>query len=233
MRKNNQYYIRKAHRYLGVIIGIQFIFWTTSGLYFSWTNIDSIHGDHFLKEVKDRSATNLVGLNQIDSTLEVKTMELRFINATPHYWINENRLVNALTGEFREDVTKEEALSIVRENIKDEYEIASTELIKEAGSHNEYRENLLPAWVVRFNGSNGLAAYVSASDGRFQKVRHRDWRIFDFLYMTHMMDYQGRDNFNNLLLRIFSAFGLITVASGFTLFFVSRKKKGRKKRTSS
>ena len=45
MAKSKQYYIRKAHRYLGVLLGLQFLLWTISGLYFSWTNIDEIHGD--------------------------------------------------------------------------------------------------------------------------------------------------------------------------------------------
>lgn len=40
---------RKANRFLGVFIGIQFLFWTISGLYFSWTNLDEIHGDHCTK----------------------------------------------------------------------------------------------------------------------------------------------------------------------------------------
>jgi hypothetical protein len=39
------------------------------------------------------------------------------------------------------------------------------------------------------------------------------------------MDYAGRDNFNNLLLRVFSFAGLAAVGSGFTLFFITRKKK--------
>ena len=41
--------IRKTHRYLGLIIGVQFLAWTVSGLYFSWTDIDQIHGDPFLQ----------------------------------------------------------------------------------------------------------------------------------------------------------------------------------------
>jgi hypothetical protein len=39
--------------------------------------------------------------------------------------------------------------------------------------------------------------------------------------MSHTMDYQGRDDFNNLLLRIFSLFGLFTVLSGFLLWATS------------
>jgi len=38
--------IRKTHRYLGLFIGVQFLLWTLGGLYFSWSNIDDIHGDH-------------------------------------------------------------------------------------------------------------------------------------------------------------------------------------------
>ncbi len=45
MAKSKQFYIRKTHRYLGIILGIQFLMWTISGLYFSWSNIDDIRGD--------------------------------------------------------------------------------------------------------------------------------------------------------------------------------------------
>jgi hypothetical protein len=47
--------------------------------------------------------------------------------------------------------------------------------------------------------------------------------------MTHTMDYQGRDNFNTLLLRAFSLLGLITVLSGFALAFVTSSWEKRKK----
>ena len=45
MAKSKHYYIRKTHRWLGVILGIQFLLWTIGGLYFSWSNMDEIHGD--------------------------------------------------------------------------------------------------------------------------------------------------------------------------------------------
>ena len=51
------------------------------------------------------------------------------------------------------------------------------------------------------------------------------------------MDYEGRDDFNNIILRAFSILGLITVLSGFTLWFTTsptiRKifKKKKKKNT--
>ncbi len=45
MAKSFHYRIRKTHRYLGIILGIQFLFWTVGGIYFSWSNMDEIHGD--------------------------------------------------------------------------------------------------------------------------------------------------------------------------------------------
>ena len=44
------YYSSKIHRYLGIFIGIQFFLWTIGGLYFSWTNIKEIRGEHLRKK---------------------------------------------------------------------------------------------------------------------------------------------------------------------------------------
>jgi uncharacterized iron-regulated membrane protein len=71
---------------------------------------------------------------------------------------------------------------------------------------------------------------VASELGTVQKFRNDKWRVFDFLWMLHTMDYNGRDNFGNILLRAFSIFGLVTVLSGFLLYFTSSKR-FRKKQT--
>jgi hypothetical protein len=43
--KKTHLFIRRSHSYPGVVSGIQFLFWTVSDLYFSWSDIDEIHGD--------------------------------------------------------------------------------------------------------------------------------------------------------------------------------------------
>ena len=226
MRKNNQYYIRKTHRWLGVIIGIQFIFWTISGFYFSWTDIDEIHGDHFLEPIEE--STNLKGLSIPDS-IQVSELALRIIDNQSYLWVNDSLLIDAETGEQRHGVTKKEAERIARKYVKKDFQITSSSLLKEVDAHHEYRGRPLPVWSVQFESPEELTAYVSQRDGSFQRVRHKSWRWFDFLWMFHTMDYQGRDDFNNLLLRAFSLFGLFTVASGFTLFFITTKNKRKKK----
>lgn len=221
MKKNRNYYIRKTHRYLGVIIGVQFLFWTISGLYFSWTDLDEIHGDHFLKPVPEHFVSGLNGLGQIDSTLSVRSLTLKFIDGEPYYWINEANLIHARTGDLKHSISRDEAIAIANEHVADQFKVEDAQYITEVTDHHEYRGRPLPAWAISYQQSPDLTAYVSATDGSFQRVRHRSWRWFDFLWMTHTMDYESRDDFNNWLLRAFSAFGLLTVLSGFALFCIS------------
>ena len=211
--------IRKVHRYLGLIIGIQFLIWTISGLYFSWTNLDEIHGDQFMKNpISKISFSGLTGLEEIP---DIKKLELINIANEPFYWVNEKQLYNAKSGKKLDEITEQQAIDIVNFYLKEDLEISTIEKIENVGPHHEYRGKPLPAYAIHFDHPEKITAYVSAKNGKFQRVRHSSWRIFDFLWMGHTMDYNGRDNFNNILLRVFSLFGVLTVLSGFSLWFVT------------
>jgi hypothetical protein len=214
--------IRKTHRYLGLFLGIQFLFWTLSGLYFSWTNINDIHGDQF-KDLKyqPQAFNKLISPSQLNVSEGINTIALRDINNTPYYWINNKQLYNAINGDVKNSITKEEALYVAKNYMKSDLKVMKIEQINEVDKHHEYREKLLPAYVISYQTDEALKAYVSINDGKFQTVRHRSWRWFDFLWMTHTMDYEGRDNFNTVVLRSFSLLGLITVLSGFLLWYIS------------
>lgn len=214
--------IRKTHRYLGLFMGIQFLMWTISGLYFSWTDIDEIHGDQFLNEnVQPTVFKNLKSPSELGSELVITSLELKEIANKPYYWINKTILIDASTGSIKEGLTKEEGLLVAEKHMIEGLEITGIEKINSTGNHSEYRSGLLPAYVISYDTPENIKAYIAVKDGSFQAVRHRDWRWFDFLWMTHTMDYEGRDDFNNLILRIFSLLGLITVFSGFLLWYTS------------
>ena len=111
--------IRKTHRYLGLFLGIQFLFWTISGLYFSWTDIDDIHGDHFKNmEYQPKAFNDLISPSQLIVSQGINTIELRDINNSPYYWVNNNQLYNAIDGSLKTNITKKEALYIARLNMK-------------------------------------------------------------------------------------------------------------------
>ena len=214
--------IRKAHRYLGLFLGVQFLMWTLSGMYFSWTDLDEIHGDHFRRtEPLKSSFSDLPGIGALKVPKPVTSLELIEIADKPYYWINHSLLVDARSGGLREGITEEEALSVARRHMLPQLQVAGIRRIDSVGPHHEYRGRPLPAYEIQYDRPERLTAYVAVSNGAFQTVRHRSWRWFDFLWMTHTMDYQGRDNFNTVVLRGFSLMGLITVLSGFALWGVS------------
>ncbi|SDB29493.1 PepSY-associated TM region [Flavobacteriaceae bacterium MAR_2010_188] len=214
--------IRKTHRYLGLFLGIQFLFWTISGMYFSWTNIDEIHGDQFRNmDYVPTAFTELMSPSQIDSSEEIRSIEIRDLNSEPYYWVNNHQLFNARTGEAKKSISEKEALYVAENYMKEGLKVTDIKKITEVDDYHEYREKLLPAYVISYDVDEALKAYVSIADGKFQTVRHRAWRWFDFLWMTHTMDYDTRDNFNTIVLRAFSLLGLITVLSGFLLWYTS------------
>lgn len=253
MAKSKHYYIRKTHRWLGVILGIQFLLWTIGGLYFSWSNMDEVHGDFqkrnaplLSSDISLVSPTMVLDtirkIHQIDSIVSVQLIEIlgkpfyqvRCISAInneanhEHDMQTMNHLANAETGKLRGPLSKEEAIEVAKMRFNGEPKVKSVESIINTNGHHEYRENPLPAYAITFEHPSKTTVYVASELGTVQKFRNNKWRIFDFLWMMHTMDYEGRDHFGNWLLRAFSIFGLVTVLSGFALFFVSTKRRKKK-----
>jgi hypothetical protein len=221
MKVKTKLKIRKTHRYLGLFLGVQFLFWTLSGLYFSWTDLDEIHGDQYKNlSYKPVAFDSLMSPSLLEMDDEIHSIALRDIGNQPYYWINKKRLFNARTGKSKDSISRVEALAIAKKYLKAGLKIVSIDKVTKVDGHHEYRGRLLPAYVISYE-EDALKAYVSVIDGKFQTVRHRQWRWFDFLWMTHTMDYEGRDDFNTVVLRVFSLLGLLTVLSGFLLWFVS------------
>lgn len=221
MKVKTKLKIRKTHRYLGLFLGVQFLFWTLSGLYFSWTDLDEIHGDQYKNlSYKPVAFDSLMSPSLLEMDDEIHSIALRDIGNQPYYWINKKQLFNARTGKSKDSISRVEALAIAKKYLKAGLKIVSIDKVTKVDGHHEYRGRLLPAYVISYE-EDALKAYVSVIDGKFQTVRHRQWRWFDFLWMTHTMDYEGRDDFNTVVLRVFSLLGLLTVLSGFLLWFVS------------
>ena len=94
--------IRRSHRYLGLFLGLQFLMWTVSGLYFSWTNLDEIHGDQFKNlNYKPVKFDNLISPSEINQHEAIINIEIRDILKVPYYVVNDKYMYNAKTGESK------------------------------------------------------------------------------------------------------------------------------------
>ena len=111
-------------------------------------------------------------------------------------------LVDALSGEQLSPIDADAAKKIAQNDFADDVEVRSVELVESTGSHSEYRGKELPAYRVVLEHPTDTAIYVSANRGVVTTRRNNQWRMFDFFWMLHTMDYQGRDNFNHWILRM-------------------------------
>ncbi len=241
-RINYKHLIRRSHRYLGLCIGVQFVFWTVGGLYFSWTKIEEVRSEHIRAEPQaialppELLTGKLSPANFLPKNAETDASKLRIVDVLgdAHYFLpyktaegeSGSILVRFRDGEKREPINETEAIQIAKRAIVADLAIASVELIEKGGTseYHEYRDRPLPAYAVSFEGAENYTAYVSVEDHQLQTVRSNTWRVFDVLWMLHTMDFEGRDNINNYLLRAFSIFGIVTIMSGFLLFTVSSKR---------
>lgn len=236
--------IRRTHRFLGVCIGIQFIAWTIGGLYFSWSDMDEVHGDYDLLHVHDLPVSRdyispslfVDSINSLRPRAILADLKLIKLLDQPYWQATfedtadvqqplRSYLCHAVTGESRLPLTEAEATSVAMRQYLGKGKVESVEYLNEASSGHEYREQPLPAYAVTFDDARHTTIYVASELGVVTKARNKPWRQFDFLWMLHTMGYEERDNISNWLLRVFSIFGLITVVSGFVLFFVSRKRR--------
>ena len=110
--------IRKSHRYLGVILGLQFLLWTIGGLYFSWSDIDEIHRD-FQRNSRlipgnfsILSPTSAVQMNSISYLTQFTSLQLFNILQRPFYgrYFTSQQLksiiIDAETGKLLEPIRK-------------------------------------------------------------------------------------------------------------------------------
>lgn len=238
-RRNYPKYIRAAHRYLGVFIGVQFICWTAGGLYFSWTDIRQIRGDDLRKDKESfvdaskfvQPNTAIEKIRAIQPDARIFKFQWVEILGENYYEIGyrdgdgriRSALARSIDGHLRSEISEDEARQIASEGLRGSPEQLTATYLPEGSvaADHEYREKPLPAWAIGFD--DGLVVYVSAENGQIGAVRNRGWRVFDFLWMLHTLDFEARDNINNYLLRVLSLLGFVTILSGFALFFVSSR----------
>src|SRR5688500_18451606 len=147
MKRGLKYYSKKIHRYLGVFIGIQFFFWTLGGLYFSWTNIKEIRGEHLRDHSHELPLTgNLVSPDaafaEIKKTQEIAKLhkiQLIEILQKPFYEIVfETRdgkmktvLADASNGSLRGEIGENEAKTIAFNALKEKSAVTETVYLTE------------------------------------------------------------------------------------------------------
>ncbi|MEY4870261.1 MAG: hypothetical protein RIS11_1455 [Pseudomonadota bacterium] len=83
----------------------------------------------------------------------------------------------------------------------------------------EYRA-ALPAWRIAYADPDATSIFVAADTGRITAVRTGTWRLYDFFWSLHIMDWKNHENFNTWWLLAFAIGGLILGLAGSVLLFI-------------
>ena len=83
----------------------------------------------------------------------------------------------------------------------------------------EYRA-ALPAWRIAYADPDATSIFVAADTGKITAVRTRTWRLYDFFWSLHIMDWKNHENFNTWWLLSFAVGGLILGLAGTVLLFI-------------
>ena len=223
-------FIRKLHKWLALIIGIQLLAWVLGGLFMTSIPIETVRGEHLRATPVAIDWQNAVfsPAQVLSDFPKAKIVRLSHFQTNPAYVLEQNSerfLVSAASGIRLANIDAETAKTIALAHFNGKTNTPSTRWI-ENDPPIEYREKPLPAWLVDMQDEESTHVYVDALTGEVTAMRTATWRVFDFFWMLHVMDYSTRDNFNNPLVITAAAFALITLISGFfMLYFIFRSKR--------
>ncbi|MBA3676387.1 MAG: hypothetical protein H0W74_03150 [Sphingosinicella sp.] len=223
---------RRTHKWLAALIGIQALIWSVSGLYMTAISIDIIHGDQFVRdgELRPVAAASLIDpMLAARSVTGAESVKLHWLLGRPTYIVASDAgrsLVDASTGLSLPPPTEDQIRQLADHWFTGHEKLASVQLINEVPGEVRGRE--APLWRADFEGWNKPTLYFAPSTGELVTRRHELWRVFDFFWMTHIMDYETRDDVNNRLL-IFACWLTLamTLAGIWMLFYAFPRKRRR------
>ena len=208
--------IRKIHKYLSVLISIQLLLWTISGIYFAFNQIELVRGEQYRQDDKVSIDLSRVDLKVLDAD------SIRFIKRldAPALVVKKDNEIQYLDlmGNPLDKLSLQEVQSIVGSSTTLRVLGAEEVLIPEPGA--EYRGRPLPLYRVRSinDEDEEINVYVAGFSGEVVAIRNEQWRIWDLMWGLHIMDWEERDDFNHWLLRVFSVLALISSVTGLFLF---------------
>lgn len=226
------------HRWVGLVVSLQLLAWSVGGLYFSWFPMDTIRGtadarsDGALPIAVERVAvTPAAALARYAAAGEgaestpagaVTEVLLRSDRHGAPLWELRHEaevvaLVDASTGAVRPLLDRAAAESAALADFAHPATVTSSELLT-ANPPLEIRGRQLPVWRVTLDHPRRPNLYVDARTGEVVARRNDLWRVFDFLWMLHIMDYSERENFHHPLLTTMSALAVLSSLSGVALW---------------
>jgi hypothetical protein len=219
------FWVRRAHKWIGLVIGVQALLWMISGLYMVVVPLEVVHGDHLAHVPTERLNPSAARISQArlhEAYPGITAIRMKNLLGKEVYELKQGKqtsLVDAASGEKISPLDRDQIIALADAAYVGEGSIKGVEWVTKAPQ--EVGARPVPLWAVHYDEPGLTTLYFSPHTGDLVARRHELWRWFDFLWMFHIMDYDERENVNNTLLRTASITGLLFALSGAWLLFYS------------
>jgi len=224
MKLRWEVFVRLIHKWSAVLIGLQILLWFSSGFVMSYLHMDDVHGDHLVKKPTAKVIVQeLIPFKNLDLSsdpIEIKEIKIKMRAGRPVYIVRKNdeeQIFDAKNGLRLKPLTETEIISAASDSLAQPATPVAIELLKTPV--HEFKGSL-PVYRLDYDSPEYFSLYLSPATGEFQSVRNTRWRIFDFFWMLHVMDYSERENVNTPWLRILSFVSIIVAVTGLILVYV-------------
>jgi Na+-transporting NADH:ubiquinone oxidoreductase subunit F len=220
-------FLKKLHKWVGLLIGIQVLLWLLSGLIISLIDPAKVSGKQWVQarsdEPQNLQHAAFIEPDQLPEKLLNGALSIRLTmkNGQPVYRLEKTSgetLVNAIDGTVFVSV-KSDAEKIARTDYNGKGQIISVE--RGSAPDLETRKHHGDYWKVSFSDETNTAIYISVASGEILERRNSYWRVRDFFWMLHIMDYANRENFNHSLIISVALIAIWLGLSGIILLFGS------------
>jgi len=225
----------RIHLWLGIAVGVQVMLWLISGLVMVLWPIETVRGERLRTEEAtaaiDWAGEALPLADILDSqpggVLSARTGRL----AGRAVWRLETadgpEMVDARTGADLTPIDETLAREIATGRYAGSGELTDQHLVetppREAGL-------AVPAWRFEFGPADPATLYINSQTGELRAVRTTLWRVYDFFWGVHIMDWSTRENFNSWWIKVTAFIAILFGLAGVVLTVYRLRRMTRRRR---
>ena len=214
-------WLRRIHKWVGILIGLQFLLWAISGTAMALLDMERVAGGASAERpipplpalspgwpvIRD-AVGGTVEAMRTRPLLDRQLLEVRGPGGTA--------LIDPVSGK---PVTVGAPLASAIAVAAHPSGMAPKSVARLSELTLAVRDHQLPIWKVDFADPAKSSYYVSGATGELLERRNDSWRWWDFFWMLHNMDYAKRTSFNHPLIIAAGVAMAWLAVTGFWLLF--------------
>lgn len=226
----------RIHKWIALIIGIQIFLWILGGFIFSVLDIEKVRGEHKVApwEARHFDPTKIISLEvaaERAGIASVQEASLGTMLGRPVWRLlaadsdhSEHRRMMTLdgrTGHVLSPINEALATQIAKADYIGPGEFHSIVLVGDPPTEYPHPD---AAWVARFDDKDKTTLYINPDSAEVKSRRSQTWRVFDFFWKLHVMDYDDGESFNHPLLVTAAGTAMLVAISGLILLLIKMRR---------